>query len=223
MSGHLIRKPANGVALLNRVNDKTMNTYTINFNSIFQLIDDQFYQLCRNNPDIKFERNAKGEIIIMPPTGGETGKRNAEIAADFVIWNRQTKLGVVFDSSTCFKLPNGAVGEASSSSFRSPDVAWIKQERWDTLTAEQKEKFPPIAPDFILELMFPTDPLKETQGKLQEYLDNQVKLGWLIAPKTGRVEIYRQGKVVEVLTFPATLSGEDILPGFVLDLQIIWQ
>ncbi|MGH2414402.1 MAG: Uma2 family endonuclease, partial [Microcystaceae cyanobacterium] len=103
-----------------------MNAYTINFNSIFQLNDEQFYQLCRANPDIKFERNVKGEIIIMSPTGGETGKRNAEIVADFVIWNRRTRLGVVFDSSTCFKLPSGA--------DRSPDVAWIKQERWDTLT-----------------------------------------------------------------------------------------
>jgi len=191
-----------------------MNTITIDFNSVVKLTDDQFYQLCRNNPDVKFERNAKGEIIIMPPTGGETGNQNSEINADFVIWNRQTNLGKVFDSSTCFKLPNGA--------DRSPDVSWIKQERWDTLTPQQKEKFPPIAPDFVLELMSPTDNLKETQSKMQEYMDNGVKLGWLINRKTRRVEIYRQGQEVEVLPSPTELSGEEVLPGFFLNLQTVW-
>ena len=192
-----------------------MNTVTIDFNAIIKLTDDQFYQLCRNNPDIKFERNAKGEIIIMPPTGGETGNYNFEIAVDFGIWNRQTRLGVCFDSSTCFKLPNGA--------DRSPDVSWIQQARWDTLTPQQKEKFPPIAPDFVLELMSPTDSLKETQNKLQEYMDNGVQLGWLINRKTQRVEIYRQGKEVEILVSPTELSGENVLPGFVLNLQTFWQ
>ena len=191
-----------------------MNTVTIDFNAIIKLTDDQFYQLCRNNPDIKFERNAKGEIIVMPPTGGETGNHNSEINADFVIWNRQTKLGKVFDSSTCFKLPNGA--------DRSPDVSWIQQARWDALTPQQKEKFPPIAPDFVLELMSPTDSLKETQSKLQEYMDNGVQLGWLINRKTQRVEIYRPGQEVEVLGSPTELSGENILPGFVLNLQTVW-
>ncbi|WP_449418649.1 Uma2 family endonuclease [Phormidium nigroviride] len=191
-----------------------MNAVTIDFNSVIKITDEQFYQLCQDNPDLKFERNAKGEIIVMPPTGGETGNRNFEISVDFGIWNRQTKLGVCFDSSTCFKLPNGA--------DRSPDVSWIKQERWDTLTPEQKEKFPPIAPDFVLELMSPTDTLKETQSKLQEYIDNGVRLGWLINRKTRRVEIYRQGQDVEVLQSPSELSGEDVLPGFVLNLQTIW-
>ncbi|MBW4684130.1 MAG: Uma2 family endonuclease [Komarekiella atlantica HA4396-MV6] len=192
-----------------------MTAITVNFNSIFELTDDQFYQLCRENPDVKFERNANGELIIMPPTGGETGNRNIEIAADFVIWNRKTKLGVCFDSSTCFKLPSGAK--------RSPDVAWIRKDRWDTLTPEQKEKFPPIAPDFVLELMSPTDILQETQAKMQEYIDNQVKLGWLINRKARQVEIYHQGKEVEVLESPTELSGEDILQGFLLDLQIVWE
>jgi Uma2 family endonuclease len=192
-----------------------MTAVTINFNPIIKLTDEQFYHLCRVNPEIKFERNAKGEIIILPPSGGETGKCNAGLIADFVIWNRQTRLGAVFDSSTCFRLPNGA--------NRSPDVSWIKQERWDALTPEQKEKFPPIAPDFVLELMSPTDSLKETQDKLKEYIDNQVRLGWLINRKNRRVEIYRQGQVVEVLEAPTELSGEDVLPGFVLDLVILWQ
>ncbi|WP_377475698.1 MAG: Uma2 family endonuclease [Microcoleus anatoxicus] len=192
-----------------------MLAVTINFNAIAQITDDQFYQLCRENPDVKFERNAKGEIIVMSPTGGETGSYNSEINADFVIWNRQTKLGICFDSSTCFKLPSGA--------NRSPDVSWIKQERWDALTAEEKQKFPPIAPDFVLELMSPTDSLKETQDKMQEYMNNRVKLGWLINRKTRIVEIYRQGQAVEILESLAELSGEDVLPGFVLNLQLVWQ
>lgn len=191
-----------------------MNALTVNFNPIIELTDDQFYQLCRANPDVKFERNAKGELIIMSPTGGETGNQNFEIAADFAIWNRQTKLGVCFDSSTCFSLPQGG--------DRSPDVSWIKQERWDALTPEEKEKFPPIAPDFVLELMSPTDSLKKTQEKMQEYLDSGVKLGWLINRKTRRVEIYRLGQPVEILESPTQLSGEDILPGFVLNLETVW-
>ncbi|MEG3858329.1 Uma2 family endonuclease [Microcoleus sp. herbarium12] len=191
-----------------------MLAVTINFNAIAQITDDQFYQLCRANPDVKFERNAQGEIIVMSPTGGETGNYNSEINADFVIWNRKTQLGVCFDSSTCFKLASGA--------NRSPDVSWIKKERWDALTLEQKQKFPPIAPDFVLELMSPTDSLKDTQNKMQEYMDNQVKLGWLINRKTRRVEIYRQGQEKQILECPTELSGEDILPGFVLNLQALW-
>ncbi|MBE9238393.1 Uma2 family endonuclease [Anabaena aphanizomenioides LEGE 00250] len=191
-----------------------MTAITINLNPIVRFTDDQFYQLCRKNPDVKFERNAKGELLVMSPTGGETGRINSEINADFGVWNRQTKLGVCFDSSTCFTLPNGA--------NRSPDVAWIKKERWDSLTTEEKTKFPPIAPDFVLELMSPTDSLQETQKKMQEYMENGVKLSWLINPKTRQVEIYRLGKPVEILTAPLELSGEDILPGFILNMAIVW-
>ncbi|MEC4891548.1 MAG: Uma2 family endonuclease [Oscillatoria sp. PMC 1050.18] len=191
-----------------------MNPVTIDFNPIIKISDEQFYQLCRANPDVKFERNADGEIIIMSPTGGETGNWNAELTTEFTLWNRRTKLGKVFDSSTCFKLPNNA--------NRSPDVAWIKQERWDALTDSQKEKFPPIAPDFVLELMSPNDTLKATQDKMKEYLKNQVKLGWLLNPKTRKVEIYRLGKAVEILDDPAEISGENVLPGFVLRLAVIW-
>ncbi|AFY31502.1 Uma2 family endonuclease [Calothrix sp. PCC 7507] len=191
-----------------------MTAIALNLNSIIQLTDNQFYQLCRENPEIKFERNAKGELLIMSPTGGETGKRNIEVASDFVIWNRQTKLGVCFDSSTCFKLPNGA--------NRSPDVAWIRKDRWDALTPEEKEKFPPIAPDFVLELMSPSDTLRETQEKMREYINNGVKLGWLINPKMRQVEIYRLEQSVEISECPQELSGEDVLSGFILNLQIIW-
>jgi Uma2 family endonuclease len=191
-----------------------MTAYTVNLNSILQLTDEQFYQLCRTNPDLKFERNVKGELIIMPPTGGETGNRNIELGADFVFWNRQTKLGRLFDSSTCFNLPNGA--------DRSPDIAWVQQERWDSLTPQQKESFPPIAPDFVLELMSPSDTLAATQAKMQEYIENGVRLGWLIDHKTRRVEIYRMGQPVEVLENPTQLVGEDVLPGFVLEMAIVW-
>jgi Uma2 family endonuclease len=192
----------------------TMTAYTIDFSSVLEITDEQFYQLCRKNPDIKFERNARGELIVMSPTGGETGNKKIEIAGDFVFWNRQNQLGKLFDSSTCFQLPNGA--------NRSPDIAWIKQSRWDQLTPEEKEKFPPIAPDFVLELMSPSDSLTATQAKMQEYIENQVKLGWLIERKNRYVEIYRLGKSVEQLNSPTNLSGEEVLPGFILDLQIVW-
>jgi len=191
-----------------------MTAFTINLHPIIEMTDEQFFQLCQANRDLKFERTAQGEMIVMAPTGGETGRYNSEIGADLVLWNRQTKLGVVFDSSTCFKLPNGA--------DRSPDLAWIKQERWDALTPEQKEKFPPICPDFVLELMSPTDNLKAIQAKMQEYRDNGARLGWLINRKAQQVEIYRIAQEVEVLQSPDTLSGENVLPGFTLDLRSLW-
>ena len=190
-----------------------MTAITINFNNVMNLIDDQFYQLCRDNPDIKLERNQRGELIIMSPTGGETGSCNSEMNAEFVIWNRKTKLGKVFDSSTCFKLPNGG--------NRSPDVSWIQLERWNSLSAQQREKFPPIAPDFVLELMSPSDGLSDIQKKMQEYMAAGVKLGWLLNINR-QVEIYRQGQAVEILNSPPSLSGEEVLPGFILDLSVIW-
>lgn len=191
-----------------------MTAFTITLEPIVHMNDEQFYQLCRANPDVKFERSPRGELIIMAPTGGETGSYNSEINADFVIWNRQTQLGKVFDSSTCFKLPLG--GE------RSPDVAWVAIERWNSLSREQQRKFPPIAPDFVLELLSPTDSVGKTRAKMQEYIDNGVRLGWLIDRDDRCVEVYRIGRSVEVLVEPKQLSGEDVLPGFVLDLSGVW-
>jgi Uma2 family endonuclease len=191
-----------------------MNTYTLNLDRAIEMSDDQFYQLCRNNPELKFERNAHGELIVMPPTGGETGRRNTNLIIDVGNWNRRAQLGQVFDSSTCFKLPNGA--------DRSPDVSWIRQDRWDALTLEQKEKFPPICPDFVIELMSPSDTLKTVQAKMQEYIDNGSQLGWLLNRKDRQVEIYRPNQTVESLRSPMSLSGETILPGFVLELGFIW-
>jgi Uma2 family endonuclease len=178
------------------------------------LTDEQFFLLCQNNRDLQFERTASGELIIMPPTGGETGNRNFEITVGLGIWNKQYNLGKGFDSSSGFKLPNGA--------NRSPDASWVKQERWEALNQEQKRKFIPLCPDFVVELRSPTDSLKQTQLKMQEYIANGARLGWLIDPKTRRVEIYRPNQDVELLENPVTLSGEDVLPGFVLDISSIF-
>jgi len=191
-----------------------MNSLTISLDSVIELSDEQFYQLCRKNSDLKFERNAQGDITIMAPTGSETGLRNSDLNADLVFWNRRTKLGFVFDSSSGFKLPNG--------SDRSPDAAWILKERWEVLTPEQRAKFAPICPDFVVELMSPSDSLKVTRAKMQEYQDNGARLGWLISRQDREVEIYRIAKPVEVLQSPNSLSGEDVLPEFILSLEAIW-
>lgn len=177
------------------------------------LTDEQFFQLCQNNGDLRFERTASGELIIMPPTGGETGNRNFEITVQLGIWNKQYNLGKGFDSSSGFKLPNGA--------NRSPDASWVQQERWEALSQQQKRKFIPLCPDFVVELLSPTDSLKQVQLKMQEYIDNGVRLGWLIDAEARRVEIYRPNRDVEVLENPLALSGEDVLPGFVLELSSI--
>ena len=190
-----------------------MNAFTVNLHPVIELTDEQFYQLCLNNRDLKFERTANEELLIMPPTGGETGRRNTKITTQLENWSSQTNLGVVFDSSTCFKLPNGA--------FRSPDAAWIKRDRWDTLTSEQKQKFPPICPNFVIELRSPTDAIEKLREKMREYLANGCRLGWLIDPQTQQVEIYCPDQHVEVLSSPTTLSGEAVLSGFVLNLQPI--
>ncbi|MBD2298805.1 Uma2 family endonuclease [Nostoc sp. FACHB-190] len=191
-----------------------MNAFTVNLKPVLELTDEQFFNLCQANKDLKFERSATGELIIMPPTGGETGNKNARITQQVMNWTDADGTGIAFDSSTCFKLPNGA--------DRSPDAAWIKLSRWNTLTDVEKEKFPPICPDFVIELLSPSDSLKVAQEKMREYIDNGVRLGLLINRKSRQVEIYRQGKEFELLESPVTVSGEDILNGFVLNLGRIW-
>ncbi len=191
-----------------------MTAITLKLNSIIKLTSEQFYQLCEENPDLKLERNANGELIAMPPTGGETGKRNLTAGALLWLWNDETELGEVFDSSTGFTLPNKA--------DRSPDVSWVEKSRWEALTPEQRDKFIPLCPDFVIEFLSPSDRLIKTQEKMQEYMENGSRLGWLINRKKREVEIYRPGREVEVLQSPQTISGEDVLPGFVLNLQKIW-
>lgn len=177
------------------------------------LTDEQFFKLCQKNRDYRFERTALGELIIMPPTGSDTGRRNVKITTQLEIWNSLNHLGEVFDSSTGFTLPNGAE--------RSPDASWVKIERWNALTIKQQEGFAPICPDFVVELRSRTDSLKDLQNKMKEYIENGAKLGWLIDRKNKRVEIYRSNQEVEILENPVTLSGENVLPGFVLDLSMI--
>ena len=178
-----------------------------------ELTDEQFFQLCTDNRDLRFERTASGGLIIMPPTGSETGRRNSDLNFQLKAWSRQNNLGVVFDSSTGFKLPDG--------SDISPDAAWVRRDRWDALTPEQKEKFAPICPDFVVELRSTTDSLEKLRAKMKVYVKNGARLGWLLDRKNRKVEISRQDSDVEILDSPATLSGEDVLPGFVLDLSDI--
>jgi Uma2 family endonuclease len=187
-----------------------MSTLTLKLDPI-QLTDEQFYQLCQNNQNLQFERTAQGDLIIMPPVGGESGNREANLIVDLCLWSRQTGLGYTFSSSTIFKLPNGA--------DRSPDAAWIQKQRWEALTVEQRRKFPPIAPDFVIELRSATDSLKTLQSKMKEYIETGVKLGWLINPQQQQVEIYRPTTAVEIRNLPTELSGENILPGFILSLS----
>ena len=191
-----------------------MDALTLNLNPIIELTDEQFFQLCQINELIRFERNADGTLLLMPLVGGTTSIRNASLTAQLGMWNRDDKLGIGFDSSTGFTLPNGAV--------RSPDASWLKRDRWDALTQEQKERFAPVCPDFVAELRSATDCLKRLQSKMREYRDNGARLGWLIDLENQKVEIYRPNQEVEVLESPATLSGETVLPGFVLNLELIW-
>ncbi|MEA5572042.1 Uma2 family endonuclease [Calothrix sp. UHCC 0171] len=191
-----------------------MTALTLKLNSLIKLTREQFYQLCAENPDLKLERNAQGELIIMPPTGGGTGRSNVNLILQVASWNEQNQLGEVFDSSTGYTLPNGA--------DRSPDVSWLEKSRWDALTEEEKEKFIPLCPDFVIEILSPSDSLIKTQQKMQEYMSNGCRLGWLINRKKQEVEIYRPEQEVEVLQSPQTLSGENVLLGFVLNLERIW-
>ncbi|WP_330205258.1 Uma2 family endonuclease [Cyanobacterium sp. Dongsha4] len=184
----------------------------INVKPLINLTSEAFYQLCLSNPDITMEKSPQGDLIIMSPVGGESGNREANLTIKLGIWNLQYKLGQVFSSSTIFKLPNGG--------DRSPDVAWVSQEKWDSLTPEEKRKFPPLCPDFVIELRSESDRLKPLQEKMQEYLNSGLRLGWLINPQDGEVEVYRPEKSVEVLKMPCLLSGEDVLPNFELQMDI---
>lgn len=175
---------------------------------------EQFEALSIANRDLRLERTARGELIVNPPTGGESGKRNLSISTQLGNWfEAHEELGEAFDSSTGFKLPNGAI--------LSPDAAWVSCQRWEPLTPQQRKGFVPLCPDFVVELRSESDSLTKLQAKMQEYIDNGAKLGWLIDPQNRRVEIYRPSRDVEVLENPTTLSGEDILSGFVLNLQRI--
>ena len=174
------------------------------------ITDEEFEKLCRENSDRKFERTAQGELIIMSLTGGSTGERNAELNGQLWLWNRQAKLGYIYDSSTGFRLPNGAI--------RSPDAAWVSQSRWDALTLEQRKKWVPLCPDFVVELKSPSDDIADLQTKMLEYQENGLKLGWLIDPDRQIVEVYEADRPVELLNKPEEISADGIMAGFVLKL-----
>jgi len=190
-----------------------MTTLTIDCQSL-NISNDQFYQLCLNNRNIRFEKNDQGDLVIMTPVGDISSNRNIEIAYQLQSWSRQNKLGIAFDSSAGFILPNGAI--------RSPDASWIPLTKWQSIPDTEKEKFAHICPDFVIELMSPSDNLKTTQEKMKEYMENGAKLGWLINRKDRQVEIYRENQTTKIVDNPNSLSGENILINFTLDLALIW-
>ncbi|PSN19009.1 hypothetical protein C7271_09565 [filamentous cyanobacterium CCP5] len=192
-----------------------MTALTLTLEPIIHLSRQQFYQLCQANPDLKLERTAQGDLVVMPPTSGETGKRNLSISSQLWLWNESTGLGEAFDSSTGFTLPDG--------SDRSPDAAWVKKSRWEALTPDQRERFVPLCPDFVVELRSPSDSLAPLQQKMQAYLENGCRLGWLIDRKQRQAIVYRSGQPTETLAAPLGLSADPVLPGFQLNLQRIWE
>lgn len=176
--------------------------------------DDELFEFCAANRDLRIERTADGELLIMPPTGGETGRRNFDLIGQFAGWVRRDGTGLGFDSSTGFLLPNGAE--------RAPDLAWVTKSRWDALSDLQRRKFPPLCPDFVLELRSPSDKIAEQSAKLEEYIACGARLGWLLDPDGRRVHVYRPGRAVEIVEGATELRGDPELPGLVLDLRSIW-
>ncbi len=183
-------------------------------NRRMKFTDDEFWEFCRQNDEMRIEMTKEGDVIIMPPTGADTGERNSEINFQLKLWARKDKQGKIYDSSTGFKLPNGAT--------LSPDASWVRKERLEQFTAKQREKFLPLCPDFVIELRSASDSLKELQDKMEEYIENGAQLGWLINPKNKQVFVYRPNQAVEILENPAAVSGEPILKGFELNLTEIW-
>jgi Uma2 family endonuclease len=194
---------------------ETQTSVSLNvIDRLLRVTPEQFEILCELNPDRSLELTKDGELEIMAPTGGESSRTESKLITRLTNWSEQTGLGETFSSSGAFILPNGAE--------RCPDASWVERSRWSALTPEQRKKFVPLAPDFVIELRSDTDRLSKLQEKMLEYRDNGVRLGWLIDPQKQQVEIYRLGQDVEVLAAPETLSGEDVLPGFVLDMRSIF-
>ncbi len=184
---------------------------TLDLRPSLELTDEQLEEICRRNPDWKFERTSEGELVVVALTGGETGRRNIKLTARLENWSDEAGLGVAFDSSTGFRLPNGAI--------RSPDAAWVTNERWESLTPKQRTGWIPLCPDFAVELRSPSDDLEDLRSKMQEYMENGLRLGWLLDPESGAVEVYRASQAVEILQELQSLSGEEVLAGFTLKLN----
>lgn len=188
---------------------------SLHMGSTLRLSDDELFELCACNPELRIERTAKGDLVVMTPAGGATGHRNLEITSALAAWARKDETGVGFDSSTGFVLPSGAM--------RAPDAAWVLRSRLEPLTSEEKEKFLPLCPDFVVELRSPSDDLPALQEKMEEYRENGARLGWLVDPRERSVYVYRPGQKVEVLRDPGEVFGDPELPGFVLDLEPVWK
>ena len=195
--------------------DATPVPLNLRLGSALHLSDDELFELCARNPELRIERTAEGNLIVMTPAGGASGHRNFKLTGALALWAERDGTGVGFDSSTGFLLPNGAM--------RAPDAAWVLRSRLDGLSTQAKEKFLPLCPDFAIELRSPSDRLSDVKAKMEEYRENGVRLGWLLDPQERRVHVYRPGRPVEVLEAPLTVSGDPELPGFVLDLGPIWQ
>jgi Uma2 family endonuclease len=178
-----------------------------------RLSDDALFELCARNPELGIERTADGEIIVMSPTGGETGRRNFHLVVQLGIWAMRDGTGIGFDSSTGFLLPNGAE--------RSPDASWLRRERWEALTPEQRRKFVPLCPDFVIELRSPSNDLAELQAKMEEFVACGASLGWLVDIDAKRAWVYRPGRPVEAIEGASILHGDPELPGFALDLAAL--
>lgn len=187
-----------------------MSRLLLTLSPTLTLSDEQFVQLCQCNPDVRLERTSAGDLVVMPPTGSDTGAYNTGINAQLWFWNQQTQMGVVFDLSTGFRLPNGVV--------RSPDAAWIQRDRWDALSERDRQGFAPLCPDVVIELVSPSDDVQLLRAKMQEYLDNGARLGWLIHLSAQTADIYRPERSPQSVQLPAQLSDDQILPGFALSL-----
>ena len=210
-------KPRQHSAQVDTALVKPLGPIVLRLGPIVELTDDVLLELSSLNDTLRLEKNAKGELEILPPAFSTTGNQNSNISVDLGIWTRNDGTGIAFDSSTGFALPNGAV--------RSPDASWILRSRLAELKDEQRKGFWPISPDFVIELRSSSDTLAGIQRKMTEYMENGVQLGWLIdsVDPMHRVYVYRPGAEVEVLESPDSLSGEPELPGFVLELQRIWE
>ena len=192
-----------------------INEMVINLPPAFDMSDEEFFEFCQTNSELRIERTAQGDLIIMPPTGGETSSRNSKLTMQLTAWAEKDGTGVSFDSSGEFVLPNGAT--------RSPDASWVTRKRLAKLTSEQKKRFLPLCPDFVIELRSPSDGLAAIKEKMEEYIANGAQLGWLIDTQNRQVHIYRPDDEAECLDNPQTLSGNPLLPGFTLDLRGIWE
>jgi Uma2 family endonuclease len=201
-------------AMTKVINQVGPDRFLLHLRPVIELTDDQLYELCQINQELWIERTAEGDLVIMPPEGGETNNRTITLVTSLTQWAAADGTGVTFGSSGGFMLPNRAM--------RAPDAAWVLRSRLAPLTREQKQKFLPLCPDFVVEIRSPSDRLSTIQAKMQEYLDNGTLLGWLIDAANRTVYVYRPNQPVERVENPTTMSGESVLPGFVLDLQKIW-